>query len=468
MLFDIHGGPMRGGLLAGLWLATLAGCGSGSRARAPSAPRTSEATAPAERDQVGAAGPAALPACGDAAACHQACSDGAASACVSLARMFEAAGRAAPAALRFRRACELGDAAACGAAAVLHARAGADSFDVARAAELFARGCDGGDAPSCAELSHWYEVGREVAPSTRRAAELTRRARWLYELRCDAGDGAACHELGLVRRRGADLTSLVSAFQRACELGVADDCGFVGRMHQHLGRPAAALRAFVAGCDAGDPWSCEEAAQKLEAAGPGAVVPGAARRTAASLRYHGEVLRRRARAALTGRCDAGDAGACERVALDYENQAAQPARRVGRRLLYARARGLWLAHCESSGGAACHDGARLLREGLGGPADAARATQLSRRACATGVGAACAAEARALLLAAQTVADPDADARANDAFQRGCDLGDAEACRELGWRVLYGLGTAASPPGAEKLLTRACELGSDDACQPTP
>lgn len=105
--------------------------------------------------------------------------------------------------------------------------------------------------------------------------------------------------------------------------------------------------------------------------------------------------------------------------------------------------------CEAGGPRACDALAAALEAGAGGAPDPDRAARLHARACAAGLGEACAAVARER----ETAGD---QARAAAAREEGCALGAASACAALA--------AAAPPERAPALRERACDLGDAPTC----
>jgi TPR repeat protein len=114
--------------------------------------------------------------------------------------------------------------------------------------------CDAGDVTSCWRYG-WYLLDKKKDP---KAATVP------YAKACDADHPGACWELGLSYEELKDFKSAEKAYDHGCKIGQALACRYLGDFHQgkQLGKPdpGKAIHYYSRACDAGDAWSCTEAA----------------------------------------------------------------------------------------------------------------------------------------------------------------------------------------------------------------
>ncbi len=151
--------------------------------------------------------------------------------------------------------------------------------------------------------------------------------------------------------------------------------------------------------------------------------------------------------------------------------------------LLVRAAALHEASCEAGAKAWCVNHAGMLLRGQGVAEDKHRAIAILRTHCSDGYGDACVALASALrksdIGAAQKLLQkscgngemvscgylgetyldiqPPDPAAANVWFRSGCDALQPQACRNLGYQMVAGEGTAQDAPRGLELLELACE-----------
>jgi len=151
--------------------------------------------------------------------------------------------------------------------------------------------------------------------------------------------------------------------------------------------------------------------------------------------------------------------------------------------LMARAAALHEASCEAGAIGWCINHASMLLRGQGVPPDKHRAIAILRKHCSDGLGDACVALSSALrksdIGAAQKLLQkscgngemvscgylgetyldiqPPDPVAANVWFKSGCDANQAQACRNLGYQLITGEGTAQDAPRGLELLESACE-----------
>ncbi len=118
--------------------------------------------------------------------------------------------------------------------------------------------------------------------------------------------------------------------------------------------------------------------------------------------------------------------------------------------------------CDADYAVACHFGARLVRDGIGAPADPGLAEAMDARACQLGYGDACAP-------IAPRPPGPEA-ARLTGArldvvqHARACDRGVQSACHALGLAYQAGDGAPQDRAHGDALLADACDWGYVPAC----
>lgn len=194
-------------------------------------------------------------------------------------------------------------------------------------------------------------------------------------------------------------------------------------------------------------------------------------------------------AGCSTRCDGGDLESCVRLAETYRfgNANARPDKakavallrracdgKVGKACywlastgepsqkaaLVARASPLITGDCDRGDAASCEvaaDLAMLAKDGARETALRARAEELYGKACNAGDATACGS------YAAHFYATKDY-AGAVPMLAKGCDAGDAESCKWLASQYAEGLGVKGDAKRAQALYRRACERGSEAAC----
>jgi uncharacterized protein len=381
------------------------------------------------------------------------------------------------------RACDGGHASSCLAAAAV--------VEAGARARRLSQGCEGASAEACLALGDSHAVGRGVAIDQALARRFRARA-------CELDLGEACHALATMVERGVgggvDRHRAVELEAKACDLGAPAACEAHGRALEHgtaekkTPDPAAAYdryRRAVKGhgeaCDKGDLQACARLAVLLEE-GSG---------TSAD--------RDEARSLFTRACAGGEAEACLRLSLrgdrlDLDRLAEHRAalsracqRGAGEACLVVARLGDETAlerGCASGSGPSC-TAAAMTRPLVDGRALAERACALAdpggchllgtivelagdlelalshhREGCLWGHGAAC-ARTGMLLLRGDVRLEPLAAA---SSLHRGCELGDWEACFELGILELAGERVALDVPHGKGALERACRAGHAAGC----
>ena len=129
-----------------------------------------------------------------------------------------------------------------------------------------------------------------------------------------------------------------------------------------------------------------------------------------------------------------------------------------------QARALHEQACARNYGPSCSSLGHMLLDGLGGPVDIERGTQMITR-CRSGKSE---AEGRACFRYAEMLLDgrlPPDDALAYHYASTGCGANNAKACALQGRLLMQGRGTKhANTIDGAALLKQACDLGDAQAC----
>jgi len=181
-------------------------------------------------------------------------------------------------------------------------------------------------------------------------------------------------------------------------------------------------------------------------------------------------------------CELGAGAGCFNLAVQRTYGIGVPRDTALAEALLVRAAALHEASCEAGAKAWCVNHASMLLRGQGVKEDKHRAIAILRKECSEGYGEACVALATALrksdIGAAQKLlqkscgngemvscgylgetyldiepADPFA---ANVWFRSGCEARQPQACRNLGYQLIAGEGTAQDAPRGLELLESAC------------
>ncbi len=343
--------------------------------------------------------------------------------------------------------------------------------DIARetaAADAAEAACTAGRQAGCSDLGWAYNKG-EGRPQNRPVAEL------IYRKACTAKDASACYRLGRLlqglrdvdpEQAAADTRAAAMMMVRGCTLGSLESCdaqaddiadGVVAEPD-----PAAAEKLRRKNCTAGWGASCRTlaslllgsertAAEQQEAL---ALLDRQCRAGDAMACSDAELHWRTAEGAASARaktylslgCDAGDGWACSNIALALLRQT--PPDRAAALALFDRACPSMTSACEDAANlreeprlaADCASGAQAACIKLGTLMAAQNGPLENKPRALELLGAACEADAR-----------PDAGKACFDAAMLLLDT----------WRDTG----AADPQRADLYLTRACEDGSQNACQ---
>jgi len=265
-------------------------------------------------------------------------------------------------------ACDGGDLDACTQLGAQYARGEGVPVDRFRASQLFRKACAGDHAHGCMFLAEAYRKGEGAGADTEKAQEL-------YVKACELGDGLACRSVG--------------------------DMYILGNLYGTDGRTAGLW--YQMGCELGDGQACTGAGLWMERGD----VMDADPDKAAVLFERG--------------CQLGHARGCTMIGIRYAKGAAGLKRDID-------AAATWYAQACPADKPADPEGCRelglLQLKGKGASEDPTAARANFERACFQNDAEACRHLAQ-LELGAEHFAE------AMVAAQRGCDLGDAGACKRL-------------------------------------
>jgi TPR repeat protein len=151
--------------------------------------------------------------------------------CVALGQRFEQAGVHRDFWLArgfFEKACERGAAAGCFRVGWFYERGLVGPPDLARANSYYDRACRGNEGNGCFALLLAYSTGSGVPKNTEIAASLMTKAITLFEAACQSGERSACARLASIFGSGngvtRDLPKSRSFAERACLLGEQGTC----------------------------------------------------------------------------------------------------------------------------------------------------------------------------------------------------------------------------------------------------
>lgn len=264
----------------------------------------------------------------------------------------------------------------------------------------FTRACSAGDAFACRELGYHYLEGRGEVPVDDRAA------RRFLAMACDTGDQEACSNLAVIYYAGrgvpVDLARATELSRGACERRVPIACLQLGAHHRYRDPvPTLARRYLTDACDHGAHSACTMVAMMMVRGEGGEVSDPVPRLERACAWGHGPSC------GLAGAARLGIWGGDVRMDEAYA-------------YLTTACRGEFIPGCTGQG--------RLLVGGeLSRGTDEAAAHELFEYACAQDDDDGCYELGVDFATGRGTGTDR---ARAQDAYLRGCRLGDGPACNE--------------------------------------
>lgn len=335
-----------------------------------------------------------------------------------------------------RHQCDRGHAESCFNLGVIayqglvlkHATTRPQEAEMQRVLAVMERACDAGSLKGCRSAGFVYgqcPVEPTKAPCTPRDRD---KARARYQKACDGGLAVACSGLASKLEDGQlgtpDAGQALNLYRRACDLGEGYSCMVAGR---RLIEGRGVTRDVLAGlaiwrrsCDAGSLLTCRELADAYDR--PDLMKPEP-KRTA-------ELLERL--------CAVDYGASCHDLAEFYDHD------HPGLPKKPTRARALWGGLCRGELGRGtrgtgyvarvCARHGEMLRDGVGGPPDPARALHAYAKACADWPRTC----GHAAALGAQ---------QSEVWAERGCREGDASACEVLQKRA---------PKKAKQLRAEIC------------
>ncbi|WP_324072919.1 MAG: trypsin-like serine protease [Erythrobacter sp.] len=291
--------------------------------------------------------------------------------------------------------------------------------------------CTAGNPAGCARLGRAYKFG-EGKPQNRPVAEL------LLREACAANAADACFELGglLFSVRDFALFDAVAGFYaKGCELGSRDACDGLADYYEtnaalvspEIDRSVEALRLRRETCAKGSREACRKLAeQAVDAEGSPAV-------------------QAEGKATLESFCRDGDGQSCTALALRFvewdenDKPVSSP---------YAREVLDWA--CRAGDALYCaYLGRMIFADGSGPPAQRVEALALLERACTIGKSAC--GEAKAI--------------RAAPGLAEACARDVQADCAALGELYADDTSLLYAPEEALRLLGRACDAGTVEACE---
>lgn len=288
----------------------------------------------------------------------------------------------------FRRACDGHDVFGCTALAELLLPGEGVPKDEAKAVALFQQSCAAHDVAACSDLAQLFFTGRAVAQDVPRAIAMFREGcRGTYP-----ASYQDCANLAIAYHEGRgvpkDAMAAWDLDRRACEYGnIAGACARIGRSQQRRGELQAAQEHLSTACGLGDGDACLDLADVMKTRsdrkGAFAVLGRACKELhvgAACARAgvwakrgeHGAAADPAQAATLyAAGCAADDADACNLGGqLAFANAD------------YATALPLLVRACDRGATSGCNYLGKAQQDGLGMPADEAKAIATFQRACA--------------------------------------------------------------------------------------
>lgn len=298
--------------------------------------------------------------------------------------------------------CRVGHAGSCNNAGTSFFRGDGVRQDLAKAAQLFSKSCAGGFGLACFNLGYMQVEGVGI----KQDVEAARRS---FTASCDAGEAAGCSELGWMKVGG---------------IGMEPDY-------------EAGRKLFVDACVDGFPSGCVNLAYMYSAG------LGVKKDYERALAFNAQA------------CDGGGPGGCAALALMYTRGWGIAPDEKAAYDLYKRA-------CDGGSATGCNGLGLAYVNGKGTKKDIARATELFTWACEAGSKDGC--FDLGLMMSGGIEGGTRDDAVAAAAFDKGCQLGHAMACSELGFAFLEGRGVAKDQRRGVSFIERGCQGGDKKAC----
>jgi TPR repeat protein len=333
--------------------------------------------------------------------------------------------------------CDRGSRVACTYLSYANVSEDVRAAALSRVDELGEAACAAGDPAAClaAVPSSYYGQGGDSVHERLRAASMRKKAADAATHACGGEDWIACLEYARAVRNGEGAPSqkrAEDALEKLCDHGSPDACGEAGMSIAHVGASAAddakGEKLLLRGCDLGSAYSCEVAAERFaEGDHPDA---------------------KRAVGLWQKACDLSEVGACERLVsmlADADPAGAAAAAKKG---------------CDAESASSCMWLAEAYAEGKGVAKDPKQSVAMSERVCAKNIDPYyCATYGRALYEGKRIPAD---HARAAELLRAACETGIADACVPAGLLYENGAGPAkADKAVARKMYEAVCKKDTD-------
>jgi len=301
------------------------------------------------------------------------------------------------------KACDFGEMMGCNLLGALLEDGLGGPKDTNGAADLYRKACANGYEGAC------YNVGTILYGNSARSAADLAEARQMFAIGCEAGIPDSCNDQGVMLKLGEggeqDLSAARSLYARACEAGLADGCANSGYMllvgEGGPKEPAAAAPLLETACRSGSMFACDNLGIVL--------LNGLA----------GERLPQEARRLFRLACDGGQGNACLNLAGMLYNG-------VGGQADLVEARAIFAKGCEIGSLDSCKLLAQMAFDGKGGASYKSMARQIYSQLCLKfDVADSCVVSG---VMAENGAGGPRDSGAALRAFERGCNLGDRDAC----------------------------------------
>lgn len=267
----------------------------------------------------------------------------------------------------YRKACDAKELRGCALLGEMHLAGEGTARDVPKAVGLFSAACAGGHQEACSLLGALHLQGEGVPRDEPKARKL-------FEEACAQADGRGCGMLGGLVAQGAagfapDPAAAIEQFRKACNNGYGPGCRELAKAHWSGATKDAGQAAAGAslGCHFEDGWSCVLLGSLFE--------NGALKADDLT----------QALALFEMGCTRGCAEGCARLGGIFAEGRAGVARSPAKAFHY------WRLACDLEDGAGCHRVGLAHSKGEGAVADPAVAKEYFERGCRLGNSEACTA-----------------------------------------------------------------------------
>jgi len=350
----------------------------------------------------------------------------------------------------YDKGCNYRDPNGCLGAADIHSRGLLGKVDHAAAIPFLEAACKLKSGKGCYELAGKYDDALGVPADDKRAATLYGQSFGLLSADCKKNAGPSCYLVGMSwfygRGTTKDRGKALAGFMRGCASGSGPACYWVGYSYRYGYGTSKdvdkALDYFDKSCSQYDNADgCHDAGVVI------AKTPEKKPRT----------------------------GAEKKHLMDYGDRACKLEKRTCDLLGYLYATGdggvkdqtlstkWYLVGCEHGSSAACQSGAHRAFNGNGMAKDTDRAMTMWQRACDLNWAAACADLGEHYYTGDITKKDYK---KAYDLFYVGCVRGDGDGCHWLGW-VLHKGKTADGKADGKRAVyyyAKGCDMGQASSC----